>query len=831
MSLTQEEHRVSTMEDPTDLRIGDARRATFNSRWPHDSKRGWVCKTEKMVDAGWYYAPTPESDDYVTCVYCKLSLDGWEPKDNPYDEHHRRSPECPFFSFASKGSKNTRGKKARASRGVRQSTQTNTRLVSQAQSIPDLDDSIDTSTISLLSTRSSLSNKKGRRGRKGAAIATDASTSDEPAAQSEQKPVLSIANTQKTRGKKRTSEEISEDDHGRRESTVKPERPAKRRTTRGRNSVADEGGNISVLSQNDVSQNATKPATTGRITRKRGSSVSRRTSTVVEAAIRAGADATIPDNATIEAELAAELDKPLSDEEILPKEPTTKPKRGRAKKAQASKPVVPKETHEDVDATMTDAETGSKSKRRKITRTSKMTKGQTIRSSTESVATVDAQIKAQIDSSLLTVATFADDSGHETDASMAGKSVVRKGSKRKAPARPRAKRATTRVASRTAKPQEEVGGPNNMDSGAGSAAKTDPALTTELPGTQAEIDEKIAELNKEINEEDAQAATAVPSEDEKPKPRKGAEKKAPKPKGGKKKEKVPQLSMPGAFSPLRLDSVEPSFASALEASTPPLRNSRLRSVEAAITDHRNSQDDEMEIRSPVPEQQSTPTPRRGAVPPPLPPRSSARPTPVPAGPASGTRSTQVAVATPSKMSSQREKPQQQESPRAELEHLSDIENAPPNSLPKNKRPPLQSLSPTNKRLQALQPNTPQTSRKIGTLLVSPSKVAGGLKSDIPWTSVDVELCFQSQPQTSPGSPNKSVREGWSWLRHTMLPSMSMPLNSDLNSPEKKLSVEEWIRESAGRAEERLRLEGERVVQVFEQEGARALRTLEGIQCS
>jgi hypothetical protein len=71
------------MEDPTQPRLADAREATFRLGWPHDSKRGWVCKTEKMVQAGWHFAPTPESDDFVSCAYCKLSLDGWEPKDNP----------------------------------------------------------------------------------------------------------------------------------------------------------------------------------------------------------------------------------------------------------------------------------------------------------------------------------------------------------------------------------------------------------------------------------------------------------------------------------------------------------------------------------------------------------------------------------------------------------------------------------------------------------------------------------------------------------------------------------------------------------------------------
>ena len=69
-------------EDPTSSKLADARRETFAGKWPHESKRGWVCKTERMVEAGWHYSPTPESDDSVSCAYCKLSLDGWEPKDN-----------------------------------------------------------------------------------------------------------------------------------------------------------------------------------------------------------------------------------------------------------------------------------------------------------------------------------------------------------------------------------------------------------------------------------------------------------------------------------------------------------------------------------------------------------------------------------------------------------------------------------------------------------------------------------------------------------------------------------------------------------------------------
>ena len=83
MSLAKGTHDSISMEDPTQGRIAEARTATFEAGWPHEAKRGWLCKTEKMVQAGWHFAPTPDSDDFVSCAYCKLSLDGWEPKDNP----------------------------------------------------------------------------------------------------------------------------------------------------------------------------------------------------------------------------------------------------------------------------------------------------------------------------------------------------------------------------------------------------------------------------------------------------------------------------------------------------------------------------------------------------------------------------------------------------------------------------------------------------------------------------------------------------------------------------------------------------------------------------
>ena len=45
-----------------------------------------------------------------------------------------------------------------------------------------------------------------------------------------------------------------------------------------------------------------------------------------------------------------------------------------------------------------------------------------------------------------------------------------------------------------------------------------------------------------------------------------------------------------------------------------------------------------------------------------------------------------------------------------------------------------------------------------------------------------------------------------------------------------MTVQEWIEHVAWKAEEGLKMEGERVVSVFEREGARAMGVLEGIEC-
>ena len=62
-------------------------------------------------------------------------------------------------------------------------------------------------------------------------------------------------------------------------------------------------------------------------------------------------------------------------------------------------------------------------------------------------------------------------------------------------------------------------------------------------------------------------------------------------------------------------------------------------------------------------------------------------------------------------------------------------------------------------------------------------------------------------------------------------AMAKLKNSELTSPEKKMSVEEWILYNAEIADQNLRNECERMVGIFEREGTRAMAALEGVECT
>ncbi|XP_015440195.1 PREDICTED: baculoviral IAP repeat-containing protein 6 [Dufourea novaeangliae] len=69
------------------------RRETF-SKWPHINDK-WALP-DQMAQVGLYHHPNATGDDRVMCFTCNICLVCWEPKDEPWSEHERHSPACPF---------------------------------------------------------------------------------------------------------------------------------------------------------------------------------------------------------------------------------------------------------------------------------------------------------------------------------------------------------------------------------------------------------------------------------------------------------------------------------------------------------------------------------------------------------------------------------------------------------------------------------------------------------------------------------------------------------------------------------------------------------------
>ncbi|KAK5648597.1 hypothetical protein RI129_003489 [Pyrocoelia pectoralis] len=69
------------------------RRETF-TQWPHMDYK-WALP-DQMAQAGFYHLPNESGDDRAMCFTCSVCLVCWERTDEPWSEHERHSPSCPF---------------------------------------------------------------------------------------------------------------------------------------------------------------------------------------------------------------------------------------------------------------------------------------------------------------------------------------------------------------------------------------------------------------------------------------------------------------------------------------------------------------------------------------------------------------------------------------------------------------------------------------------------------------------------------------------------------------------------------------------------------------
>lgn len=87
-------------DDPLSTEATQIRMETFGANWPYDNIDGANPTSRKMVDAGFMYYPQDKEDDLAICIYCGVSLEGWEHDDDPMTEHRKRASEigCYFLS-------------------------------------------------------------------------------------------------------------------------------------------------------------------------------------------------------------------------------------------------------------------------------------------------------------------------------------------------------------------------------------------------------------------------------------------------------------------------------------------------------------------------------------------------------------------------------------------------------------------------------------------------------------------------------------------------------------------------------------------------------------
>ncbi|XP_046143314.1 baculoviral IAP repeat-containing protein 5 isoform X1 [Osmia bicornis bicornis] len=81
--------------DSTFWKVG--RLKTFK-HWPYQSIQH-SCNPAKMATAGFYAIGGEKEPDLVECFVCSKQLDGWDPDDDPWQEHLKHQPECPFIKL------------------------------------------------------------------------------------------------------------------------------------------------------------------------------------------------------------------------------------------------------------------------------------------------------------------------------------------------------------------------------------------------------------------------------------------------------------------------------------------------------------------------------------------------------------------------------------------------------------------------------------------------------------------------------------------------------------------------------------------------------------
>jgi len=679
----------------------------------------------------------------------------WEENtDRTSNEHYNRSPDCPFFALTEEYQGPTkRGRKgARASKISRLSGQS-VATVSEAASdlAADHEDSVMTTT-SVATTASKRGRTKKATAAKGRRTRAKKDEVVESIEQDEEVTMPPPPPQKNGRGRKRGSDAIEDSVLGSREAPA----PKKRATRK----AANEDASMMDASTDTVLAEEPPKKTKGR--KGRGSQAKTRkvstasiASTASTASLRPGADQ-IPDDNEIDRQLAADLERPLTDDEDITADSRSERQTSKTKKAAQGSAQGDWAMFDPVPPVVDDAD-------------------------------VEAELKA----------LEAEQAQSQTQEDLNVPKKGRKAGTRKASKQKKAERKPVEVEAQLepkrapAAPGLEQLEPKTM------SAVMDSLDEDELLKASVTSTATVVKANSPVQVEDVAEPAFEPSiEPTLPLPSKSEPQPEPEPN-----ETKANPVKRGRGRPKRTSSTSArgSTANAGAAQTNKVRDVEVEAVSGG--------------KSFVPE--SAAWPRREAA------KSAA--VAIPAEPSAGASVETISkprcpapaltVASPGSRSLVRPLPHPPSTPGrhvspaasarqaalspSQTPQSSDAENQPPSSKPPSSTAKRVALAPVEA--------TPRTQ--------SPSKRnrIAGLQTIMPWTAVDLDLIFESANSDKENGMRRQLSRG-----------------GDLTSPEKRMTVEEWIYYNAGRAEQRLKHECETVVNKFENEGSRAMRVLEGL---
>ena len=794
-----------------------------------------------MVDAGWYYCPTIESDDFVRCAYCSLSLDGWEPKDDPQyvsrlticlhmftgnsDEHQRRSPDCVFFAFTVSKPKVSRAKKIRASTASSLSIQPGFTAVTEGASVVEsevnLEESITSTMEAAKPTKAGKGGKKAAKAKKAPSRAKGklakakqeesqlASSFVEPEDDDFEVKVAQAPDpTLKTRKRKseniRTGEETMAEHEVSPQDETPPSPPRKRRATRASSSVAavQDAPNSSPQVGTEMDAHMTgveempPPSVTAakkprKGSKKRVSSTARRPSSASTAS-KASLRAAIPNDEEIDAALEAELDRPLTDEE------------GDMDALEVEHPKSRR---------LTRSRPGSTKALASVAPTRRGTRASTARANDTSMANMYPSIPGASGNECEAVASesitavpldvVADHSSKTKDLPMKG-SRKASASQQKREDKINNPEEGTATIQEVKKPQVD----NVKKPPLSRSRETSRQIPTRKVGLLTDgvaldtadftpdIDTSVLETQIAHDDSGHETDISVAKQD--------------RAKRGNKK--VPAAAHKSKAE-RKDNAISRSSEDIMQTSALEIASEVQEQPDAMVLDDgpTNAEQAVMDIE-PLKKQ---PKAVKGAA-------KTFKGKKTRPKPKSTSRSASAASIHDKQTDVDEEQvgipsppfPSVHSTPRPALStQSSDAENQPPSSRPSTQRPPLSLQSPSKSQPSQvpLAPTTPMASPSIGT--------CSRLQSTHPWTMVDLEQMFQGTPALN--KENNPFVFG----------SPKVAAQNALSSPEKKLSVEQWIHFNAQTGEEKLRNECERLVGKFESEGMRALKALEGIVCA